>query len=60
MGKAVVVIPPPDTSRMNFEGPLPPPLDRFQLTIAEGDQPLVDKSMTFNMQAGVEPDEHYP
>ena len=47
-------------SGLNFEGPAPRPLDRFQITIAEDGQLLVDKSMTFKMQAGAEPDEQYP
>ncbi|HEY7218409.1 MAG TPA: Rieske 2Fe-2S domain-containing protein [Candidatus Binatia bacterium] len=47
-------------SGLNFEGPAPRPLDRFQITIGEDGQLLVDKSKTFKMQAGVEPDEQFP
>ena len=47
-------------SGLNFEGPAPRPLDRFQITIGEDGQLLVDKGMTYKMQAGIEPDEQYP
>jgi cytochrome b6-f complex iron-sulfur subunit len=47
-------------SGLNFEGPAPRPLDRFQIMIGEDGQLLVDKSKTFRMQAGVEPDEQFP
>jgi len=47
-------------SGLNFEGPAPRPLDRFQITIGEDGQLLVDKSKTYKMQAGTEPDEQFP
>ncbi len=47
-------------SGLNFEGPAPRPLDRFQITIGEDGQLLVDKSKTYKMQAGAEPDEQFP
>lgn len=45
---------------LNFEGPAPRPLDRFKLSVGEDGQLVVDKSKTFKMNAGVEPDEQYP
>ena len=47
-------------SGLNFEGPAPRPLDRFEIKIGEDGQLVVDKSKTYKMQAGVEPDEQYP
>jgi len=47
-------------SGMNFEGPAPRPLDRFKISVGEDGQLVVDKSVIFKMQAGVEPDEQFP
>jgi cytochrome b6-f complex iron-sulfur subunit len=47
-------------SGLNFEGPAPRPLDRFQITIGEDGQLVVDKGKAFKMAAGMEPDEQYP
>jgi cytochrome b6-f complex iron-sulfur subunit len=47
-------------SGLNFEGPAPRPLDRFEIKVGEDGQLAVDKSHTFRMQPGVEPDEQYP
>jgi cytochrome b6-f complex iron-sulfur subunit len=46
-------------SGLNFEGPAPRPLDRFQVTIAEDGQLVVDKSKVFRMGPGAEPDEQH-
>lgn len=45
---------------LNFEGPAPRPLDRFEISMAEDGQLVVDKSHTFRMKAGTDPDEQYP
>ena len=47
-------------SGLNFEGPAPRPLDRFEITVAEDGQLLVDKSVTYKMRPDVEPDDQYP
>ncbi len=47
-------------SGLNFEGPAPRPMDRFEILTGEDGQLVVDKSKVFKMQAGVEPDEQYP
>jgi cytochrome b6-f complex iron-sulfur subunit len=47
-------------SGLNFEGPAPRPLDRFEIAIGQDGQLVVDKSVTYKMQAGVEPDDQYP
>ena len=47
-------------SGLNFEGPAPRPLDRFEIRLTENGQLIVDKSRVFKMIAGVEPDEQYP
>jgi len=47
-------------SGLNFEGPAPRPLDRFQITVAEDGQLVVDKNVAYKMQPGVEPEEQYP
>ena len=47
-------------SGMNFEGPAPRPMDRFEISIAEDGRLLVDKSKLFRMNPGVEPDEQHP
>ena len=45
---------------LNFEGPAPRPLDRFEINLAEDGQLVVDKSHTFRMKPGGDPDEQYP
>jgi cytochrome b6-f complex iron-sulfur subunit len=45
---------------LNFEGPAPRPLDRFKISLAEDGLLLVDKSHTFKMKPGADPDEQYP
>ena len=45
---------------MNFEGPAPRPLDRFQIMRGEDGQLVVDKSRIFRMEPSVEPDEQHP
>jgi cytochrome b6-f complex iron-sulfur subunit len=45
---------------LNFEGPAPRPLDRFKISLAEDGRLVVDKSHTFRMKAGTDPDEQYP
>ena len=45
---------------LNFEGPAPRPLDRFEISLAEDGQLVVDKSHTFRMKPGGDPDEQYP
>ncbi len=47
-------------SGLNFEGPAPRPMDRFEIRLGEDGQLVVDKSKVFKMNAGVEPDEQYP
>jgi cytochrome b6-f complex iron-sulfur subunit len=47
-------------SGLNFEGPAPRPMDRFEISIGEDGQLVVDKSKTFKMQPEEEPDEQYP
>jgi cytochrome b6-f complex iron-sulfur subunit len=47
-------------SGLNFEGPAPRPLDRFEISIGEDGQLVVDKGKIFKMIAGGEPDEQYP
>ncbi|HEY7163399.1 MAG TPA: Rieske 2Fe-2S domain-containing protein [Candidatus Binatia bacterium] len=47
-------------SGLNFEGPAPRPMDRFKVDVAEDGQLVVDKSVVFKMQPGVEPDEQFP
>jgi cytochrome b6-f complex iron-sulfur subunit len=47
-------------SGLNFEGPAPRPLDRFQISVGEDGQLVVDKNKTFKMIAGAEPDEQFP
>ena len=47
-------------SGLNFEGPAPRPMDRFQVSVGEAGQLVVDKSKLFKMTPGVEPDEQYP
>ena len=47
-------------SGMNFEGPAPRPLDRFEISVGEDGQLVVDKSTLFRMKPGAEPDQQYP
>lgn len=47
-------------SGMNFEGPAPRPLDRFEISLGEDGQLVVDKGKLFKMNPGIEPDEQYP
>ncbi|MDP6558630.1 MAG: Rieske 2Fe-2S domain-containing protein [Candidatus Binatia bacterium] len=47
-------------SGLNFEGPAPRPLDRFEIKLTEDGQLVVDKSRVFLMKAGPEPDEQFP
>ena len=47
-------------SGLNFEGPAPRPLDRFEITVAEDGQLAIDKARTFRMTQGGEPDEQHP
>src|SRR5215813_13199219 len=47
-------------SGMNFEGPAPRPLDRFQIVLGEDGQLVIDKSKLFRMEPGSEPDEQHP
>jgi cytochrome b6-f complex iron-sulfur subunit len=47
-------------SGLNFEGPAPRPMDRFQVAVGEDGQLLVDKNVLFKMQPDVEPDDQYP
>jgi len=46
-------------SGMNFEGPAPRPMDRFKVEVAEDGQLVVDKSVLYKMEPGVEPDEQH-
>ena len=45
---------------LNFEGPAPRPLDRFEVRLTEDGQLLVDKGKVFTMKPGVAPDEQFP
>ena len=45
---------------LNFEGPAPRPMDRFEIRVGEDGQLVVDKSRVFFMKPGVDPDEQYP
>ncbi len=47
-------------SGLNFEGPAPRPLDRFQIALGEDGRLVVDKSRLYKMHPGTEPDEQYP
>ncbi len=47
-------------SGLNFEGPAPRPMDRFEVKVGEDGQLVVDKSKLFKMAPGVEPDDQYP
>jgi len=45
---------------LNFEGPAPRPLDRFEMKVNQEGQLVIDKNRVFYMRAGVNPDEQYP
>ena len=45
---------------LNFEGPAPRPLDRFQLMVGDDGQLVVDKSKLFKMNPSAEPGEQHP
>ena len=47
-------------SGLNFEGPAPRPMDRFKITVGDDGQLVVDKSVTYRMEPGVEPNEQHP
>lgn len=47
-------------SGLHFEGPAPRPLDRFQISIGEDGQLVVDKARVFRMGPEGEPDEQHP
>jgi cytochrome b6-f complex iron-sulfur subunit len=47
-------------SGLNFEGPAPRPMDRFKLYVGEDGQLVVDKSMVYRMEPGVDPNEQHP
>jgi len=44
----------------NFEGPAPRPMDRVKITLGEDGQLVVDKSVLFRMQPGVDPNKQHP
>jgi len=44
----------------NFEGPAPRPMDRVKLALGEDGQLVVDKSVLFRMQPGVDPNKQHP
>src|SRR6266478_1784419 len=45
---------------LNFEGPAPRPMDRFKITDGDDGQLIVDKSVTYRMEPGTEPDAQHP
>jgi cytochrome b6-f complex iron-sulfur subunit len=47
-------------SGLNFEGPAPRPMDRFKIFIGDDGQLVVDKSVIYVMEPGVDPNEQYP
>ena len=47
-------------SGLNFEGPAPRPMDRFKIYIGDDGQLVVDKSVTYVMAPGIDPNEQYP
>jgi len=47
-------------SGLNFEGPAPRPMDRFKISIGDDGELVVDKSVTYVMAPGVDPNEQYP
>ncbi|HEV8711825.1 MAG TPA: Rieske 2Fe-2S domain-containing protein [Candidatus Binatia bacterium] len=44
----------------NFEGPAPRPMDRVKIALGEDGQLVVDKSVLFRMQPGVDPNKQHP
>src|SRR5580704_17189530 len=47
-------------SGMNFEGPAPRPMDRFKIYVGDDGQLVVDKSVIYEMEPGVDPNEQHP
>lgn len=47
-------------SGLNFEGPAPRPMDRFKIYVGDDGQLVVDKSVIYVMEPGVDPNEQYP
>jgi len=47
-------------SGLNFEGPAPRPMDRFKISIGDDGQLVVDKSVVYEMQPDVDPNEQHP
>ncbi|MFZ0887235.1 MAG: Rieske 2Fe-2S domain-containing protein [Candidatus Binataceae bacterium] len=47
-------------SGMNFEGPAPRPMDRFNISVADDGSLVVDKSVVYRMEPGVDPNEQHP
>ncbi len=47
-------------SGLNFEGPAPRPMDRFKIYVGDDGQLVVDKSVVYTMEPGVDPNEQYP
>jgi len=47
-------------SGLNFEGPAPRPMDRFKISVGDDGQLVVDKSVTYVMAPGIDPNEQYP
>jgi len=47
-------------SGLNFEGPAPRPMDRFKILVGEDGQLVVDKSVVYRMEPGVDPNEQHP
>jgi cytochrome b6-f complex iron-sulfur subunit len=45
---------------MNFEGPAPRPMDRFKIYVGDDGQLVVDKSVIYTMEPGVDPNEQHP
>src|SRR5262249_36432200 len=45
---------------LNFEGPAPRPMDRFKISVGDDGQLIVDKSVLYEMQPGVDPNEQHP
>ena len=45
---------------LNFEGPAPRPMDRFKISLADDGELVVDKSVVYRMEPGVDPNEQHP
>jgi len=45
---------------LNFEGPAPRPMDRFKISLADDGGLVVDKSVLYRMEPGVDPNEQHP